>query len=123
MRCWLGLTRKVRADREAIEYVKAQQQFKLKCEKADSFRDFKLIVAVMRSLKQFARSSAEERALEREHEQRKNQIDQFFTNLKTKVDLENNMKQTELEKRQLKDKVREQVMQVRSEQEIAAEQM
>ena len=61
--------------------------------------------------------------MEREHEQRKNQIDQFFTNLKTKVDLENNLKQTELEKRQLKDKVREQVMQVRSEQEIAAEQM
>lgn len=75
MRCWLGLTRKVRTDREAIEYVKAQQQFKLKCEKADSFRDFKLIVAVMRSLKQFTRSSGEERALEREHEQRKNQID------------------------------------------------
>ncbi len=110
LRTWLALTRKQRASREEAEYFKAQQQLKVISDKADTFREFKLIVHVMRALKLFAKQVAEERELEREHEQRKNQIDQFFTNLKSKVSSENHLKQTELEKRQLKDKVREQVL-------------
>lgn len=114
LRSWLALTRKLRADREAAYYAEAQQHQKLISDKADSFRDFKLIVFVMRQFKLFAKLSAEERELERDHELRKNQIDQFFTNLKSKVEIENSIKQTELEKRQLKEKVREQVMHVRT---------
>ena len=77
------------------------------CDRADTFREFKLIVQVMRAFKTNAQQSIQERQLEQEHEQRKQQIDQFFKSLKTKVTNENNIKQAELEKRQLKDKVRE----------------
>ena len=69
------------------------------CNKADSFREFKLIVQVMRAFKTNAQQSIQERELENEHEQRKQQIDSFFQSLKSKVAYENNLKQAELEKR------------------------
>ena len=69
------------------------------CNKADSFREFKLIVQVMRALKTNTQQTIQERELENEHEQRKQQIDSFFQSLKSKVANENNLKQAELEKR------------------------
>ena len=69
------------------------------CNKADSFREFTLIVQVLRALKTNTQQTIQERELENEHEQRKQQIDSFFQSLKSKVANENNLKQAELEKR------------------------
>jgi len=70
-------------------------------------QDVRRKVAVMQALKNNMKLMRDERQIEEEHNTRKAQIDNFFSNLRKKVEKENTEKSAEKDKEKLKERVRQ----------------
>lgn len=73
-------------------------------QKAKEFRSSHLLKMLYRLIKKHVSVSVAEREIEMEHEDRKNKIDEFFTNLKSKVKKENH---EEKSKKEIKEKLKD----------------
>ena len=84
-RQWRGLYVNRVAQRELEEYQREQQEMLVKEHTAELHRKRVLKRAVIRGLWKNKRDEQEAKRIEREHEQRKYAIDEFFENLKEKA--------------------------------------
>lgn len=82
--------------------------------KADYYRSFKLVERVLTALQKNTRMNQEEREVELESEQRKQQIDSFFKGLKEKVATEKEAKSDLQQKQKIKEELRKKAQEVRN---------
>jgi hypothetical protein len=108
---WRGLYHSTVAQRELEEYEREQQAMRVKDHTAELHRKRVLKRAVIRGLLRNKRETQEAKRIEREHEQRKYAIDEFFENLKEKASREEERAKKEkldkIQKDQIKEKLRE----------------
>ena len=89
LKIWANKAKLIVQERELIEYNRQKQRQIALENKADKFKLNSLYKLTLKSLKKHVQTEQAEREIEFEHEQRKNQIDNFFANLKEKIEREN----------------------------------
>ena len=114
MRQWSITVKQSRYERQ-LENEERERRFLEQVEQRALKRlDVKRMKLVWRSLMLNMQYSKDEKLIESEHNQRKNQIDNFFTNLKKKVEGEKSkmeeLKQDQQQKDELKERVRQHAM-------------
>lgn len=87
-RLWQNLWMKMQTQKELEEYEREQQRIAVKEMTADNHKRRCLKRKVIKAMRKNAKSNQAEREIEREHETRKNTIDEFFVNLKERARME-----------------------------------
>ena len=108
---WLTHVRSLQLEREQIEYERQREIELIQTNRAIEKRDLWIKRAGIRSLWKNIQIERAEREIEREHKQRKNKIDMFFTQLKDKIQKEKGeeerLEREEGEKQKLKEALRD----------------
>jgi len=79
---------KIQTQKELEEYEREQQRIAVKEMTSDNHKRRSLKRKVIKAMRKNAKSNQAEREIEREHETRKNTIDEFFVNLKERARME-----------------------------------